>query len=198
MTRHQYGISALVSQTSFRGETTGGVAKCRLFSPTNVSDIENREWEWLQFWNVLIESCRFEGQNEYEIQLKVGVPVLKKRHPGKLHFQGAKKVIFAACHSGKLKLTLLAQTSFQLAPKGFWRAQLISQFFCNLNSTKDFTCASGKLRTEFTNPIAISTSPGLSDTTSFACWFYIFFFYQKCQYGYLYWARLSSLSIAEW
>ena len=29
---HQYGISALISQTSFRGDTSGGVAKCRLFS----------------------------------------------------------------------------------------------------------------------------------------------------------------------
>ena len=32
VTRHQYGISAVVSQTSFRGETSGCVAKCRLFS----------------------------------------------------------------------------------------------------------------------------------------------------------------------
>ena len=32
VTLHQYGISALVFQTSFRGETVGGVAKCRLFS----------------------------------------------------------------------------------------------------------------------------------------------------------------------
>ena len=32
VTRHQYGISALVSQTSFRRETSGGVSKCRLFS----------------------------------------------------------------------------------------------------------------------------------------------------------------------
>ena len=33
VTRHQYGISALVFQTSFRGETSGGVAKCpRVFS----------------------------------------------------------------------------------------------------------------------------------------------------------------------
>ena len=31
MTRHQYGISALVSQTLFGGETSGGVAKCRCF-----------------------------------------------------------------------------------------------------------------------------------------------------------------------
>ena len=32
VTRHQYGISALVSQTSTRGETVSGVAKCPLFS----------------------------------------------------------------------------------------------------------------------------------------------------------------------
>ena len=31
VTRCQHGISALVSQTSFRGKTGGGVAKCRLF-----------------------------------------------------------------------------------------------------------------------------------------------------------------------
>ena len=30
--RHKYGIFALVSQTSFGGETSGSVAKCRLFS----------------------------------------------------------------------------------------------------------------------------------------------------------------------
>ena len=44
VTRDQYGISALVSKTSFRGETSGGVAKCRLFqgviigSQTNLAD----------------------------------------------------------------------------------------------------------------------------------------------------------------
>ena len=32
VTRHQYGISALPSHTSFRGETSGSVAECRLFS----------------------------------------------------------------------------------------------------------------------------------------------------------------------
>ena len=32
VTRHQYGIFALVSQTSFRGETSGSFTKCRLFS----------------------------------------------------------------------------------------------------------------------------------------------------------------------
>ena len=32
VTRHQYGIFVLISQTSFRGETSRDVAKCRLFS----------------------------------------------------------------------------------------------------------------------------------------------------------------------
>ena len=36
VTRHQYGISALVSQTSFGGETSGSVVKCRLFSHTGL------------------------------------------------------------------------------------------------------------------------------------------------------------------
>ena len=36
VTHHQYGISTLVSQTSFGGETSGSVAKCRLFSQANV------------------------------------------------------------------------------------------------------------------------------------------------------------------
>ena len=33
---------------------------------------------------------------------------------------------------------------------------------------KNITCPSGKLRTEFTSPIAKSTSPGLLDTAFFA------------------------------
>ena len=44
-------------------------------------------------------------------------------------------------------------------------SRLISQFLCNLNSLRNFTCPSGKLITEWTSPIAKSTSPGLSDTT---------------------------------
>ena len=64
---------------------------------------------------------------------------------------------------------LLAATSFQLAPKIFWLAELISQFFCYSNSSKNSNCPLGKLKTEFTSPIAKSTSPRLSDTTSFAC-----------------------------
>ena len=47
-------------------------------------------------------------------------------------------------------------------------SRLISQFFCNLNSSKKFTCPSGKLITEFTSQIAKSASPGISDSTFFA------------------------------
>ena len=36
VTRHQYGISALVSQMSFVGQTSGSVAKCRLFSQATI------------------------------------------------------------------------------------------------------------------------------------------------------------------
>ena len=63
---------------------------------------------------------------------------------------------------------LLAQTLFQLAPKIFWWTELISQFFCKLNSSKYFPCRSGKLRTEFTSPIVKSAGPRLSDITFFA------------------------------
>ena len=45
VTRHQYGICAVVSQTPFGGETSGSVAKCQLFSQascwTVARDIEN-------------------------------------------------------------------------------------------------------------------------------------------------------------
>ena len=37
VTRHQYGISARVSQTAFRGETSGSIVKCLLFSQASSS-----------------------------------------------------------------------------------------------------------------------------------------------------------------
>ena len=85
-----------------------------------------------------------------------------------LRNQGAKKVIFTACHSGKLKLTFTSPNIISTSPKNVLMSRLISQFFCNLNSSKQFTCPSGKLRTEFSSPIAKSTSPGLLNTTFFA------------------------------
>ena len=82
--------------------------------------------------------------------------------------QGAKKSIFTACHSGKLKLAFTSPNVISTSPKAFWRAELISQFFFNFKSSKNITCPSGKLRTEFTCPKGNFTSPGLYDTTFFA------------------------------
>ena len=45
---------------------------------------------------------------------------------------------------------------------------MILEFFYYSNSSRKITCPSGKLKTEFTSPIATPTSPGLSDTTFFA------------------------------
>ena len=43
VTRHQYRLSALVSQTSLRGETNGGVVKCRLFSQATPASLWHKE-----------------------------------------------------------------------------------------------------------------------------------------------------------
>ena len=45
MMRLQHGISVLVSQTSFHRESSGGVAKCGLFSQTTTSaDCRRATW----------------------------------------------------------------------------------------------------------------------------------------------------------
>ena len=38
VTGHQYGISVLISQTSFGGESSGSIAKCRLSSLAKSGD----------------------------------------------------------------------------------------------------------------------------------------------------------------
>ena len=82
--------------------------------------------------------------------------------------QGTKKIIFTACYSGKLKLIFTSPNIISTSPKNVLMSRLISKFFSNLNSSKNFTCPSAELITEFTTPIAKSTGPGLSDTTFFA------------------------------
>ena len=74
------------------------------------------------------------------------------------------KPFVTPCHLGKLKLAFTSPNvilATGVVPKTFWWAELISQFFCYLYYSKNFTCPSGKLRIGF-------TSPGLSDTTFFA------------------------------
>ena len=48
VTRHQYGISEVVSQTSFRGETSGTVAKSRLISQANPVHVTVKKKKRLQ------------------------------------------------------------------------------------------------------------------------------------------------------
>ena len=55
--RHQYGISALVSQTSFGWETSGGVVKCPLFSQA----IFFLFWFTLLYWIRHKDSTRRQG-----------------------------------------------------------------------------------------------------------------------------------------
>ena len=111
------------------------------FVPTiTLSDQTDRSWEWIK-WS-----------------------------PKDEMLQGAKKVIFTACHSGKLKLTFTSPNIISTSPKNVWMSRLISLFVCNLNSSKHFTCLLGRLITEFTSPIAKSASPRLLDTTFLARW----------------------------
>ena len=89
--------------------------------------------------------------------------LIKLKRVEKLHPLKSKPIFSKASQmEGQEPFDFLAQTSFQLAPKAFWWADWFhSSFVMYLNSSRNFTCRSGKLRTEFTGPIAKSTSPGL-------------------------------------
>ena len=50
--------------------------------------------------------------------------------------QGAKKIIFTACHSGKLKLAFTSPDVISTSPKNLWLAKLISQFLMLFKSLK--------------------------------------------------------------
>ena len=54
----------------------------------------------------------------------------------RLNATGCKKIIFTACHLGKLKLTFTSLNIISTSPENVLRSRLISQFFCNLNSSK--------------------------------------------------------------
>ena len=84
--------------------------------------------------------------------------------------QGVKKVSLTVCHLGKLYLACTSLRVSLTALKKVFDEQDCIQFFCNLNSPKNFTCPAGKLRREFTSPIAQSTSGRLLDTNFIAHW----------------------------
>ena len=78
--------------------------------------------------------------------------------------QGAKKIIFTACHLGKLKLAFTSPDVISTSPKSFVMSRILLLF----EFPQKITWLSGKLKTEFTSPKEKSTSPGLSDT-NFLC-----------------------------
>ena len=64
MTRHQYGISALISQTPFRAETSGDVAKRRLFS--QATEIQNLNLLNKSFYSYPVHTlCRMLKQGTF-------------------------------------------------------------------------------------------------------------------------------------
>ena len=80
--------------------------------------------------------------------------------------QGAKKIIFIACHSGKLTNPHVISTS----PKSFLMNRIDFTVLLLFEFLKKHHLPDGKLKTEFTSPITKSTSPGLLNTAFFACW----------------------------
>ena len=111
-----------------------------------------------KFWK------RFGRQNEF----------YKELGESNVYSQGAKKIIFTACHLGKLKLAFTSPEIISTSPKSFLTSRIdFTVLFCS-NSLKNSTYPSGRLRTKITRLIAKSTTHGLSDTTFFACWQYFF------------------------
>ena len=88
----------------------------------------------------------------------------------KLHIQGAKKIIFTACHSGKLKLAFTSPDFISASPKSFSSSRINFTLLLLFEFPKEHHLPVGKLKTDFTSLIAKSTSPGLLDTTFFARW----------------------------
>ena len=70
---------------------------------------------------------------------------------------------FLQLAQGKLKLAFTSPDVISTSPKSFLLSRiklLISHFFCYSNCSKNITCPSVKLKTEFTCPIANPLAPG--------------------------------------
>ena len=81
----------------------------------------------------------------------------------------------------------------------FWWADWFHSSSVILEFLKNCTCPLGKLKTEFTSPIAKSTSPGLLDTTFFACWDQACNIISRNAYFSMYAAQMKSrYSIYNW
>ena len=63
MTRRKYGIYALDPQTLFRGETVGGVQKCRLFFQATTRAV-NRELQHPEKRKAIFETFRIRKKQD--------------------------------------------------------------------------------------------------------------------------------------
>ena len=75
VTSHQYGISAAVSQPSFRGETSGSVANCRLFSKA-----KNSRKVMVYFTDLSTDSCRFQHSCIFKLSLNFFLVKFTRNH----------------------------------------------------------------------------------------------------------------------
>ena len=79
-----------------------------------------------------------------------------------------KKIIFIACHSGKLKLAFTSPDIISTSPKSFFKSRIDFTVLVLFKFLKKHHLPIGQVKTEFTSPIAKSTSPRLSDPTFFS------------------------------
>ena len=84
--------------------------------------------------------------------------------------QGAKKVIFKACHSGKLKLEYTSPNVISTSPKNILMSRIAFTVLLQFEFLKKLHLPIRQVKNKisFASPIAKSTSPGLSDSTFFA------------------------------
>ena len=84
------------------------------------------------------------------------------------NIQGAKKIIFTACHSGKLKLAFTSPDIISTSPKNVLTSRIDFIVLLLFEFLKKHHLPITQVKNRITRPIAKSTSPGLLDTTFFA------------------------------
>ena len=111
---------------------------------------ENWCWSLLRVWGIIKHLC-------YRGCLPETGPGCKENH-------------FYSLPSGQAELAFTSPVVISASPKSFLTSRIHFTILLLFEFLKKITCASGKLKTEFTSRKAKSTSPGLSDTTFFARW----------------------------
>ena len=126
----------------------------------------------------VVESCcaKFETSQTFKLPTLLAhqctelLCLLVPRFTEQTHYKkkpnsGCKEVMFTACHSDELELTFTSPNIISTSPKSVWWADWFrSSSVIWIPQKTSLACMMGKLRKEFSSPIAKSTSPGPSDT----------------------------------